>query len=161
MTTLKLVLVGVFLLLTISLPVIVCVAQTASTGALTGSVSDPRGAVVAGANVKATNESTGESRTSVTESDGTYRIPLLPPGKYRVEISGSGFKTATLPAITVVVTEIVRLNVELEVGEMTESVQVQAAGELLQSESSSRGRVVDETAVVNLPLVSRNYTQII
>ncbi len=145
-------------LLVLSLP---CLGQTASTGALSGTVSDPSGAVVAGAKVTATNESTGETRTTVCAGDGTYRVPLLPPGRYRLEVTSTGFKTVNLPGITVVITEINRLDIQLEVGAMTESVQVQAAEELVQTETSARGRVVDATAIVNLPLVSRNYTQII
>ena len=135
-------------LLVVSLP---CLGQTASTGALSGTVSDPTGAVVAGAKVTTTNESTGETRTTVCAGDGTYRVPLLPPGRYRLEVTSTGFKTANLPGVTVVVTEISRLDVQLEVGAMTESVQVQAAEELVQTETSSRGRVVDGTAIVNLP----------
>lgn len=161
MRILKTVLANLVLLMTIATLSSRCLSQTASTGALTGTVSDPTGAVVAGAKVTATNEATAESRSVVSESDGTYRIPLLPPGRYRVEIGNTGFKTATLSGITVVVTEIIRLNVQLEIGAMTESVQVQAAEELAQTESSTRGRVVDQNAIVNLPLVSRNYTQII
>lgn len=161
MRVLKTVLANLILLLTSATLSNLCIAQTASTGALTGTVSDPTGAVVAGANVTATNESTAASRSVVSGSDGTYRIAALPPGSYRVEINSRGFKTATVPRISVVVTEIIRLNVQLEVGAMTESVQVQATEELVQTESSARGRVVDQTAIVNLPLVSRNYTQII
>ena len=161
MKVLKTILANLALLVTVAALSDLCIAQTASTGALTGTVTDPTGAVVTGARVTATNESTAESRTTVSDADGDYRIPLLPPGEYSVEVSSTGFKTATLPNISVVVTEIIRLNVQLEVGAMSESVQIQAVEELVQTDSSTRGRVVDATAIVNLPLVSRNYTQII
>jgi len=161
MRILKTVLVILVLLTATAIPATLCLAQTASTGALTGTVTDPTGAVVTGAKVTATNESTAESRSAVSDSEGNYRVPLLPPGHYRLEISNTGFKTTTLPDVPVVVTETSRLNVQLEIGAMTESVQVQATEELVQTDSSARGRVVDGTAIVNLPLVSRNYTQII
>jgi len=161
MRVLKTVLASLALLLTLATTSNLCLAQTASTGALSGNVTDPNGAVVAGAKVTATNEATGEARTAISDADGSYRIPLLNPGLYHVEVSNSGFKTATFPSITVVVTETARLNVQLEVGAMTESVQVLAAEDLVQTESSNRGRVVDQNAIVNLPLVSRNFTQII
>ena len=161
MRNLKNILISMVLLIALATFADVCLAQTASTGALTGTVTDPTSALVAGAKVSATNEATGETRSTVTESDGTFRIGLLPPGMYRLEVAITGFKTANVPGISVVVTESAKVSVQLEIGTMSESVVVQAAGELLQTETSAKGRVVDQTAVVNLPLVSRNYTQII
>jgi len=161
MRVLKTVLANLALFVTLAAMSNLCPAQTASTGALSGTVTDQNGAVVAGAKVTATNEATAEARSAVSDADGSYRIPLLNPGRYRVEFSNSGFKTATVSGISVVVTEIARLNVQLEVGAMTESVLVQATEDLVQTESSTRGRVVNQNAIVNLPLVSRNYTQII
>src|SRR5215510_14537792 len=105
MRILKSVTAGVVLLLTLAV-FHQCLAQTASTGALSGTVTDPAGAVVTGANVTATNAATGESRSTVSDANGAYRIPLLPPGSYRVEASSSGFKTVSFPTVTVVVTEI-------------------------------------------------------
>src|SRR5579864_6666076 len=68
-------------------------AQTASTGAISGTITDPSGALLAGASVKVSNETTGESRTVVSGRDGSFLAPLLLPGKYRVEVSTTGFKT--------------------------------------------------------------------
>jgi hypothetical protein len=138
-----------------------CLAQTAGTGALTGTITDNNNALVAGVKVAVTNEATSESRTVVTGPDGQYRIPLLPPGSYRIETGRSGFKTATRSGISVVITETITLNIELEVGATTDSVTVQSTAEIVQTEASALGRVVDQKAVENLPLVSRNYTQII
>src|ERR1700683_1507712 len=80
-------------------------AQTSSTGSLTGTVTDPSGGVVSGATVTATNVGTGQSRTTTTDSSGSYKFALLPPGYYSVSFSASGFKTSEVPSISVNVTE--------------------------------------------------------
>ena len=136
-------------------------AQTAGTGAIAGIVSDQSGAVVSGATIKATKEATGESRTATSSSRGNYTVPLLPPGSYAVEITKQGFKVTTYRGITVTVTETGNLNARLEVGSVSESVDVTGAGEQLQTDTSSLGRVADSLVVESMPLVTRNYTQII
>ena len=135
--------------------------QSASTGAIAGTVTDPSGAVVVGARIRATNQATGATRTVVTGSTGNYLVSLLPPGAYRVEASKPGFKLSTYPAVVVNVTETEALNVHLELGTADQTVEVQDRGELLQTESSALGQVTDQRMVENLPLVTRNYTQIL
>jgi len=124
--------------------------QTGSTGALTGTISDPSGAVVAGAQVKATNAATGEERTGVSQENGNYTLPLLLPGSYRVEFSATGFKQAVKPVLQVNVTETARLDVQLEVGNVQEQVTVTSEAGLLQTESSTLGTVANSVAVSNL-----------
>jgi Carboxypeptidase regulatory-like domain/TonB dependent receptor len=136
-------------------------AQTAGTGAVTGTVSDPQGAVVSGVEVTVTNEATGEKRNAVSQDNGDYAVSQLLPGSYRVEFSKSGFKTAIKSGLRINVTETSRFDVQLEVGEVTQTVNVASDTELLQTESPALGRVADEVAVKNLPLVTRNYTQIV
>jgi Carboxypeptidase regulatory-like domain/TonB dependent receptor len=136
-------------------------AQTASTGALVGTVRDPSGAVVAGASVKVTNQMTGESRTLTTQGGGDFLVPLLLPGTYKVEVSGKGFKTLEQTGIQVFVTEKQDLHLTLNVGTPTEVVQVETAGELLKTEDAALGNVTEGQEVRELPLVNRNYTQII
>jgi hypothetical protein len=136
-------------------------AQTAGTGALTGAVTDNNGAVVPEAKVIVTNEATGEARTVMSQSNGSYVVPLLLPGSYRVEFSKTGFKQAVKPGLVINVTETSRLDVQLEVGGVQEQVTVTSEAALLQTESSALGRVTDRTLVSNLPLVTRNYTQIV
>ena len=99
-------------------------AQSASTGGLIGTVSDPSGGVIAGATVTATNLGTGQSRTTTTDANGAYRFSLLPPGNYDVKFSASGFKTADVPSITVDVTETPTLNRALEIDPMTRSAHL-------------------------------------
>lgn len=136
-------------------------AQSANTGALSGIVSDPAGRVIPGATVKVTSESTGAARTVVTGSNGSYLVPLLPPGAYRIEVTHAGFKVAHYRNIHVYVTETATLNIRLELGALNQSVTVQAQPSLLQTTSSTLGRVVNERMVQNMPLVTRNYTQIL
>jgi hypothetical protein len=136
-------------------------AQTAGTGAIAGTVADSAGAVVAGAAIKVTDVTTGEIRTAVSGPDGSYIVALLHPANYRVEVSKKGFKVSENESIPVHVTETVKLNVELVVGTETEVVNVAANSEALKTEESTLGNVVDETAVNALPLVTRNYTQIL
>jgi Carboxypeptidase regulatory-like domain len=136
-------------------------SQTQSTGALTGTVTDPSGAVVVGATVTATNAGTGAERSTTTDSSGSYKLSLLSPGNYSVKFSSQGFKTAETPAVTVSVTETAVLNHRLELGSQTEQVTVEATAVTIQTENATNGGLVTSQEVTTLPLVNRNYTQII
>ncbi|HSW39928.1 MAG TPA: carboxypeptidase-like regulatory domain-containing protein, partial [Acidobacteriota bacterium] len=76
-------------------------AQTADTGALTGTITDPSGAVIPGAQIEAISIATGATRTAVSGNNGSYRIALLPPGSYNVRISMSGFQTAEFLSVVI------------------------------------------------------------
>ena len=136
-------------------------AQTAGTGGLTGTVTDPSGAVVANATVTATSTDTGQARTTMTGVDGLYKFGLLPPGNYRVRIQAAGFKPTEFPSVTVTVTETAVLNSTLEVGTQTQSVTVEGEVQAVQTESSAMGAVVNGNTVESLPLSTRNYTNIL
>jgi Carboxypeptidase regulatory-like domain len=136
-------------------------AQTSSTGALTGTVTDPSGAVISGATVTATNVGTGQARATTTDSSGSYKFGLLPPGNYSLKFSASGFKTADVPSVTVSVAETPVLNKALEVGAQSEQITVEANAETIQTQNATNGGVVGSQEVTELPLVSRNYTQIV
>jgi hypothetical protein len=135
-------------------------AQTANTGAVVGTVTDSSGAVVQNVQVEISSEATGAKRRTTTGTDGVYRVPLLPPGSYHIEASISGFKLAVRSGVPVRVTETTGLDIRLEVGSENELVTVEATPELTQKDSNTLGRVTDEKSVENLPLVSRNFTQI-
>lgn len=135
--------------------------QTAGTGALTGTVTDPKGALVADAQVTVTNEVTGEARNVMSQQNGTFLAPLLPPGSYRLEVTKAGFKKSVKEGLRVNVTETARLDIELEVGAVQEQVNITAEAQMLQTESTALGRVTSHEVVSNLPLVTRNYTQIV
>src|SRR5262245_61375323 len=100
-------------------------AQTAATGALTGTVTDMNGAGVANAQIKVTNVVTGETRGATSQVNGAYIVPLLPPGNYRVEVAQSGFKSAARAGLPVNVTETTKLDVRLEVGAITETMAIE------------------------------------
>ncbi|ABF42831.1 hypothetical protein Acid345_3831 [Candidatus Koribacter versatilis Ellin345] len=136
-------------------------AQTASTGAIAGTVTDPAGAVIPNATVTATDARTGETRTTTTSNTGAYVVSLLNPGTYVLAVTKTGFKRAERPDITVHITETVADNVQMAVGSQNETVSVNDMGELLKTEDSSLGNVVDQRQVANLPLVTRNYQQIL
>jgi len=136
-------------------------AQSADTGSLTGFVSDPSGAVIGGAEITATNNANGQSRLRISEKDGSYSISLLSPGKYKVSISAPGFQTSEFPAVTINVTQTSVLNCTLEVGELSETVTIAADAEILQTATSTLGTLVTGEEVTELPLTTRNYTQVL
>lgn len=136
-------------------------AQTADTGAIAGTVTDASGAAVPDAAIKVVNTATGDAQDVVSQSNGSYKASLLLPGTYRIEVSKTGFKTEVLTGITIAVTETGTTNVKLQVGEITQSVTVNAQADILQTNSPALGHVTDERTVENLPLVTRNYTQIL
>ena len=135
--------------------------QSASTGALTGVVSDQTGAVVPNTSVTATNTATNQNRTVTTGADGVFRIPLLEPGTYRVRFAAQGFKTADVTAVTLVVTETTNLSRAMEVGAQSEQVTVEANVETVQTASSTLGTTVTGNTITALPLSTRNFTQVL
>ena len=136
-------------------------AQTAETGALGGAVTDTSGAVISGATVTITSAATGQTRSTTTGADGSYKFSLLPPGAYSVKFAAAGFKTVDVPSVTLNVTETETLNRRMEVGGQSISVTVEANTEMIQTENATNGTVVSGEEVQTLPLVTRNYTQIV
>ena len=151
----------VLFLLAMGLLIGVSWAQTAGTGAISGTITDASGAVVTGASVKAIDRTTGETRTTVSSATGAYLFPLMRPGTYRLEVSKSGFKLSVNEGVPVLITETVAVNVRLDVGAPDTTVEVTANSELLKTQDSTLGNVVNERDVNNLPLVTRNYQQIL
>jgi hypothetical protein len=136
-------------------------AQTAGTGALTGTVTDVSGAVIPNVTVTAINADTGLERTTVTGADGIYKFGLLTPGTYRVRFTAVGFRMTEVPAVSVNVTETPVLDRSLEVGTQAEQITVQAEAATLQTNNSTMGTVVGSASVTALPLNTRNYTNIL
>ncbi|MGA9885626.1 MAG: TonB-dependent receptor, partial [Candidatus Acidiferrales bacterium] len=136
-------------------------AQSAVTGALTGTVTDPSGAVIAEATVTATNHDTGQQRTITTDANGAYKFSLLPPGNYDVKFSAKGFETAEVPSIAINVTETPVLNRALEIGSQAQQVTVQSNVQTIQTQNATVGQLIGSHEMTALPLSSRNYTQIL
>lgn len=137
-------------------------AQAPGTGAITGQVFDPTGAVIAKARVTAVSEATNASRTVNVTSEGLFRVPLLPPGDYSLIVEAANFQAKTVRSIHVTVTETTSVNVTLAVGTAAATkIEVSGSPELAQTESSALGRVTDESTIVSLPLANRNFSQIL
>lgn len=151
----------VVLLSLIGIAAVATMAQTSGTGAISGIVTDSSGASVEGAQIKVTNVGTGEIRSVSSDSYGKYLVALLLPGTYDVELSRSGFKTIFETGVRVIVAENTAINVRLEVGQVSQKIMVEGAVEQLETQSSALGNVTSGEQVRNLPLATRNYTQII
>ena len=135
-------------------------AQTATTGQIVGVVSDPSGAVVASANVVLTSDA-GVRRQTETDGNGRYTFPLLDPGAYGLEVTLSGFASVKLEGVSVKITESSVVDVALKVASAPTTVSVTGESPLVQTESSARGTVIDETQVRDLPLPTRNFQQLL
>jgi len=109
-------------------------AQTSDTGAISGAITDTTAAVLAGADIKVTDVATGSTRTAQTNGQGQYRITLLQPGQYRLEVSKQGFKSAASSDIQVVVAETTVQNVRMEIGTVSETVVVASSNVDLETE---------------------------
>src|SRR5207249_5893877 len=140
---------------------ICALGQSQTTGRIVGTVKDERGAVIVGSEVTVTSLATAEERKVTTDTEGNYAVPLLPPGAYRVRVTASGFSSALFDSVQVVITETTALNTALTVaGMIVDPVTVRAAP-LIQTDGPQLGRVVDSRAVSELPLATRNFTQIL
>jgi Carboxypeptidase regulatory-like domain/TonB dependent receptor len=130
-------------------------------GEITGTLVDSSGAVVSGATVKVTNNATSQVRQVETNETGAYTIPFLPPGLYQVRAEKVGFKTATRSDVQLQVADSVRVNFTIDVGSVSESIEVREGAALLTAESGTVGTVIDNKRIVDLPLNGRNYTQMV
>src|SRR3954447_1490966 len=125
-------------------------------GSIVGAVADASGGTIRGAKVTVTNTGTGEQRNAETSEDGAFRFVNLIPGNYKVDVEQSGFKRYTRDGIAVAVESAVRIDVAMQVGEMTQQVEVTSAAPLLQTENASMSQAVGTRAVEELPLNGRN-----
>src|SRR5882724_10421986 len=126
------------------------------TGSITGTVTDPTGAAVSGAAVKLTNMGTGAVQNATTTSDGDFRFLLLPVGNYTLTASVTGFKTFRQEGIRVEVDRSVAVPVGLQMGQVSETVEVTGGSPLLDPNTSSLGTIMDEKKLIDLPLNGRN-----
>ncbi len=143
-----------------ALMLLVMALEAQTTGTLTGTITDASGAVIAGVKVVAAGKSTGERRETVTNAAGAYTLPFLPPGEYELTFSIPGFNPQ-IRTVSLAVTERVAVDASLQPAGVSERVEVSANAAMLQTESVALGRVVDGTAVKELPLATRNFTQLL
>jgi hypothetical protein len=135
-----------------------CVSLSAQStfGSISGTVVDTTGATIADANVTLTNLGTSEKRTQSSGSDGLFTFVNLFAGQYRIDVEKQGFKHFVRTPITVEVQQSTHIDAALQVGEVSQVVEVTSETPLLQSETSSLGTVVDTREANELPLNGRN-----
>jgi Carboxypeptidase regulatory-like domain len=130
------------------------------TANVIGTITDPSGAPVAGATVTATDNARGVVYTSKTNDVGAFNISRLPISNYSVKASASGFQTAVYPAFDLVLNQTARVDIQLKVGQVSETVEVTGAAPVLQTENAQVSNIVDAQTADNLPLATRNYVQL-
>jgi hypothetical protein len=130
-------------------------------GAIAGTITDASGGFVPGATVKITSAGRNESRTTSTSSTGTYAFANLAPGQYRLEVQQTGFKQVVRSGVEVQVDVTSRVDLALEVGDVSQSVVVTSEAPLLQTDSSSLGTVVPQQAIQSVPLSGRNINNLL
>ncbi|MCC6391932.1 MAG: carboxypeptidase regulatory-like domain-containing protein, partial [Bryobacterales bacterium] len=145
----------------IGLSILAVPAFSQTFGEITGTVTDSTTAVVAAAAVVVTNTATGQVRRVETNETGNYTAPFLPPGVYSIRVEKEGFKAATRGDVRLQVADSVRVNFIIEVGSVSESIEVQGGAPLLTTESGTVGTVIDNRRIVELPLNGRNYLQMV
>ncbi len=137
-----------------------CVAQR-TTAQLTGTISDASGAVIPAARLTVTNEQTGVKRESASNDLGYFTIPLLQPGKYRMTVEKDGFRPISRGGITLEVDQVARVDFVLEVGAVTEAVEVTANVSRVDTQTATLKEVVDQQRIRELPLNGRDATQLV
>lgn len=135
--------------------------QVSSTSSLSGAVTDPTGEVVPGATVTVKNEATGEEFRTVTAGNGTFAVPALASGIYRVKVTAPGFKQAVVEGKKLDAGIPGSLNITLEVGATSDSVVVQGSAEVLQTQSANISTTITGRQITDLPFTSRNATDLL
>jgi len=130
-------------------------------GALRGRVTDQTGSVMPDVEIRATNVASGVAVSARTNETGSYNIPFLLPGTYTLTAELQGFKKFLRPGVQIRVSEIVELNVSMELGTVTETLEVKEETPLLDTASSSLGQVIDERRILELPIAAGNPLELV
>jgi hypothetical protein len=130
------------------------------TAAITGKVSDPSGAGIAGASVTATDTERGTAFKTDTNAEGIYNLPRLPPGNYEMRVEAPGFQTAVHPPFRLEINYTARIPFSMVIGQVTQNLEVTAATPLLQTDTTQVGAVMESNSIANIPLETRNYNQL-
>jgi hypothetical protein len=130
------------------------------TATITGTVTDTSGAAIAGATVTANSVERGTKYTAETNDSGIYRMPYLPVGNYELRVERTGFQTAKYPAFTLVLNQIARIDVQLKVGQVNQTIEVTSAAPILKTESTQVDTIINSATNEALPLATRNYIEL-
>jgi Carboxypeptidase regulatory-like domain/TonB-dependent Receptor Plug Domain/TonB dependent receptor len=136
-------------------------AQSQTTGRIVGTVKDQKGALIVGAQITVSSRSTAEERQVRTDKEGHFNVPLLTPGIYRARVTAGGFRSALFDSVQVNITETTSVDVDLVLAGVTTDPVPVTITPLLQANGAQLGRIVDSRAVAELPLATRNFTQIL
>src|SRR5258706_7171940 len=137
--------------LILSLLIIAATTSFAQTAGITGRVLDPSGAIVANASISVKEVNSGAKYPAMTNTDGYFTVSRLDPGRYRVEASGNGFKTAVRNNVVLQIDQVARLDFTMEIGGVNQTVEVQGTTPLVESETSNVGQVITNKSIVEIP----------
>lgn len=135
--------------------------QAVNNAQIHGTITDPSGAAVVGAQIRATQTLTGLVRTTASGSEGNYSLPNLPVGPYRLEVKAAGFQTYSQTGITLQVSENPKIDAALKVGTVTQTEEVRADAVMVKTDETSVSEVIDHERIVDLPLDGRQITQLL
>lgn len=137
-----------------------CVLAQSTSTQILGSVTDPSGAAISNATIEAIRKATGEKRTTVSNDTGNYVILNLESGEYEVVASAAGFRTERIVSVRLELNQRARIDVTLNVGNVSESVEVSSVAPVLNTDDATLGEVVGRKQIVELPLNGRNFAQL-
>jgi hypothetical protein len=140
--------------------VLVAACASAQNSSFQGVVTDNSGAVIPGARIEVTNLNTGVASNVSTNVAGFYVVPALNPGQYKVTCVSDGFASTERPQLNLEVGQVARVDFQLSVGTVTEVVEVSAAAQIIQTEQTDVGQVIDSKRILEMPLNGRNYLQL-
>jgi len=151
-------------LLCVTLLALLCGANAAwaqdVSATITGTVTDPSGAPLAGATVTAHDTERGTHWTSVTNGSGVYNIIAVPVGTYELRVENKGFESTVVAPFVLILNQIARIDVQMKMGSVSETVEVSGETPILQTQSTEVSTLIDANTVSSLPLASRNYLQL-
>src|SRR5262245_31204306 len=149
----------VFALCLALLSVVLVNAQTQA--GISGVIHDPSGAVIPGVSVTVTNPATNFSRSAVSNEAGVYNFPSLQPGRYNIKVELPGFRTITQNDVELQIQQSARLDFTLQVGEISQTVEVSGTTALIATENATVGTVIENKRIVEMPLNGRNFLQLV
>ena len=140
------------------LSVLPAVAQTQA--GISGVIHDPSGAVIPGVTVTVTNPATNFVRSAISNEAGVYNFPVLQPGRYNIKVELPGFRTITQNDVELQIQQSARLDFTLQVGELSQTVEVSGAAALIATENATVGTVIENKRIIEMPLNGRNFLQL-